>query len=99
VAAQRYGQLTAGVVSEVVISPAAYSVVEVLVRVEYADDDASPIFVTVGTGDQSDPVVEGDDCEYAPAGTANMFPSPLNASQVSVKMVSAGSPKWGLRLW
>lgn len=78
---------------------AAFSQVEILVRVEGPGDDHGPIFATVGAGGQPDPAVEGDDSEYAPAGAANRFPVPLNAGQVSVKLVSAGSPKWAVRLW
>lgn len=97
---REYGQLVADTITTLTIPVRGVSRIELLLRTDVLGDDHSPIYFTYEKSLEAcpDPVVEGN-CEYVCAGLGGRWPAPLNAQNVYIKMVSAGAPKYALRVW
>lgn len=97
---RKYDRLVANVVTTLEIPVRGASRVELLLRTEARGDDFTPIYFTYGESlDRCpDPVIEGD-CEYVGCGKGGKWPTPLNATTLYIKMISAGTPKYALRVW
>lgn len=95
-----YGTLSPDVIKVLEIDNRVFRNLEILLRVESPADDYTPIYATI---DDSlarcpDPVVEGNDCEYISLSYGFQGTLPLT-SNVVVKMISAGAPKYAIRMW
>lgn len=90
----RHGTLEAATVAAVELPEVNYSTVEVVNR-----DGAEEIYFIVLTARDidDDPSVEGDNCEMLPASMSALVVNAPDPAPVTVKLISAGTPKYSLR--
>jgi hypothetical protein len=88
VARIKHGTLTANTVTTVTLDDVEFSAVEVL-----NVDGTAAIYFRV---DNIDPTVAGDDCEVVPA-SISVLRVDLEKAAPSVRLISAGTPKFSVR--
>ncbi len=90
----RHGTLVANTVTTVVLPERSFSLVEIVNR----DGDDEIFFLVLSPRDAStDPTVAGNDCEVLPASMNAMEVNAPDPAPATVKLISAGTPKYSIR--
>lgn len=87
-ASRNYGTLTADTVATETVTGSHESVLVTCVG-------TGPIYATV---DGTAPTVQGDDTYVVPTGTSRVIEAPRGSS-VTVKLISAGTPDYGVEAY
>jgi hypothetical protein len=90
----RHGSLTASTVAEITLPDQSFGKIEVTNR---SGDDEIYFIVLAANDADTDPTVEGDDCEVLPAAVSALEVSAPDPSPVVVKLISEGTPDYSIR--
>ncbi len=90
----RHGVLTASAVTAIQLPLARYDSIEIVNR-----DGSDEIYYVVATAKKPlpDPTPEGDDVDVLPAAMNAVYVNAPDGSQITVKLVSVGTPAFSIR--
>lgn len=89
----RYGTLSANTVATVTLPARKFGKIEVINR----SGEAEIFFLVLADGRSGDPTVGGDNCELLPAAIGALEINAPDPAPVSVKLISTGTPDYGIR--